>query len=415
MRAIARPGTVAVIDQGVASIANFLTGVILARALLPEGFGLYLLGLTVVIIMLDLQTTLTTTPYMVFRPQLSDEDGAEYLGSTVVSQVVLSASVTIVLAAVALVSLAYGGASDIASVTLALTFSIGFILLRDFVRRICFVHLQPKVALVIDSLVTVLQLGILLLLVALDLITVFRAFLVIGFVAGAISLGWILLNRGGIDIQRSQVRDDIAANLRFGKWPLMSGVVWALTMYAYPWLLVAFHGSAAAGIWAAGLGIMALGNPLLLGLQNYMGPRITNDYAAGGVSALRRSVRAGVTAFAITIGPFAALIALLGGLIVTLIYGDAFSGNGALVALLMLNLLISAIAFSFSRGLFALERADDDFKVNLVAFALMLTVGVSLAYAYGVIGAAFGLIASNLTATVLRAVVFNRRTAPQHA
>jgi hypothetical protein len=81
----------------------------------------------------------------------------------------------------------------------------------------------------------------------------------------------------------------------------------------------------------------------------------------------------------------------------------------------MLNLLISAIAFSFSRGLFALERADDDFKVNLVAFALMLTVGVSLAYAYGVIGAAFGLIASNLTATVLRAVVFNRRTALQHA
>ncbi len=81
----------------------------------------------------------------------------------------------------------------------------------------------------------------------------------------------------------------------------------------------------------------------------------------------------------------------------------------------MLNLLISSIAFSFSRGLFVLDRARDDFTVNLVAFALMLTVGVSMAYAYGVIGAAFGLVASNVTATSLRVIVFNRRTAPQHA
>jgi len=415
VRAIAGPGMVAVVDQGVTSLANFLTGVILARALLPEGFGLYLLGLTVVILMLDLQTTLTTTPYMVFRPQLAERDRAGYLGSTLVSQVALSAAVTIVLAAVAIAFRTFGGASDVSSVTLALTFSIGLILLRDFIRRICFAHLQPKAALIIDSLVTVLQLGILLLLVWLDLITVFRAFLVIGFVAGVVSAGWIVVNRGEIDIEGARVPRDITSNLRFGKWPLMSGSVWALAMYTYPWLLVGFHGSAAAGIWAAGLGIMALGNPLLMGLQNYLGPRIASDYAAGGVVALRGSVRTGVTVFAITIGPFAAAVAVFGGIIVTLVYGSPFSGNGALVALLMLNLFVSSIAFSFSRGLFALDRAQDDLMVNLVALGLMLTVGVSLAYAYGVIGAAWGLIASNVAATVLRAFVFDRRTAPQHA
>ncbi len=128
----------------------------------------------------------------------------------------------------------------------------------------------------------------------------------------------------------------------------MSGLIWALAMYTYPWLLVAFDGSSAAGIWAAGLGVMALGNPLLMGLQNYLGPRIASDYAAGGVEALRRSVRTGVTVFAITIGPFAVGIAVFGGIIVTLVYGDPFSGNGVLVALLMLNLFISSIAFSLS-------------------------------------------------------------------
>ncbi len=415
IRAIARPGMVAVVDQAITSVANFLTGVVLARALLPEGFGLYLLGLTVIILMLDLQTSITTTPYMVFRPQLPDVDRAGYLGSTLVSQVVLSASVTLVLAGITLASHILGGGSDISSVTLALTFSIGFVLLRDFIRRVCFAHLQPRAALVIDSLVTVLQLSILLLLVALDVITVLRAFLVIGTVAGVVSLGWIVVNRHAIDIERVRVRRDIATNLRFGKWPLMSGLVWALAMYTYPWLLVAFHGSAAAGIWGAGLGVVALGNPLLLGLQNYLGPRISSDYAAGGPSGLRASVRDGVTVLAMAIGPFAAIVAVFGGVIVTLVYGEPFAGNGDLVALLMLNMLISSVAFSYSRGLFALDRAKDDFTVNLVALGLMLTLGVGLAYAYGVIGAACGLIASNIAATLLRASVFNRRTAPHHA
>ncbi len=57
----------------------------------------------------------------------------------------------------------------------------------------------------------------------------------------------------------------------------------------------------------------------------------------------------------------------------------------------------------------------DDFAVNLVALGLMLTVGIGLTYAYGVIGAAWGLIASNTSATLLRVVVFDRRTAPTHA
>ena len=65
--------------------------------------------------------------------------------------------------------------------------------------------------------------------------------------------------------------------------------------------------------------------------------------------------------------------------------------------------------------MFALERAKDDFTVNLVALGLMLTVGVSLAYTYGVIGAVWGLIVSNAAATLLRATVFSRRTAPRHA
>lgn len=412
---MARPGAVAVIDQGVVSLANFVTGVILARALLPEGFGLYILGLSIVLLMLDLQTTVTTTPYMVFRPQLHGRERAAYLGSTIVGQIALS---LLVITAVALgwIALRLGGAqADVSAVLIALLLTVGFILFRDFVRRVCFAHLQPSAALRVDILVTLLQVGGLLLLVWFDAITVTRAFLVIGAAAGAISLGWIVANRRSVAIVPGRIGADLRKNLSFGKWLLMSALVWAATIYIYPWLLVAFHGTGTAGIWAAGLGIMALINPLLLGLQNFLGPRIATDYADTGPGGLRQSVRRAAVVLAAVIGPAAIFVALIGGRLTTVIYGDPFAGNGVLVALLVVNLFISALAFPFSRGLFAFNRADVDFKVNLVAFALMLTVGVTLTYANGAVGAAWGLIISTAVSALLRARAFDHLTALQHA
>lgn len=45
-------------------------------------------------------------------------------------------------------------------------------------------------------------------------------------------------------------------------------------MNLYAWIVAAFHGTASAGSWAAALGVMTLINPLMLGVQNYLGPRI---------------------------------------------------------------------------------------------------------------------------------------------
>jgi len=56
-------------DQAVASITNFATGVIIARASSKEQFGLYMLGFTLILLVTDLQTSLIATPYMVYAPR----------------------------------------------------------------------------------------------------------------------------------------------------------------------------------------------------------------------------------------------------------------------------------------------------------------------------------------------------------
>ena len=80
-------GVLSLADQGVASITNFVTGVIIARASSKEEFGLYMLGFSLILLVTDLQTSVIATPYMVYAPRLKGRAHALYAGSTLVHQI----------------------------------------------------------------------------------------------------------------------------------------------------------------------------------------------------------------------------------------------------------------------------------------------------------------------------------------
>src|ERR1035437_4034789 len=78
----ARQGVLSLVDQGVVSATNFLTGVIIGRACSKEELGLYMLGFSLILLVTGLQTTLICTPYMVYAPRLKGSAHALYTGST---------------------------------------------------------------------------------------------------------------------------------------------------------------------------------------------------------------------------------------------------------------------------------------------------------------------------------------------
>ena len=79
-------GIISLADQAVASATNFLTGVIIARTCSKEQLGLYMLGFSLILLMTDFQTSLITTPYMVYSPRLKGRAHALYTGSTLIHQ-----------------------------------------------------------------------------------------------------------------------------------------------------------------------------------------------------------------------------------------------------------------------------------------------------------------------------------------
>ena len=68
------------------------------------------------------------------------------------------------------------------------------------------------------------------------------------------------------------------------------------------------------------------------------------------------------------------------------------------------------LIFSFSRALFAIERADLDFALNFAAIFIMLTLGLWLVKTYGPLGAALGLNIAGVVTSILRVGAFLKLT-----
>ncbi len=411
-RPTTRKGVITLADQVVASATNFLTGVIIGRACTKEQFGLYMLGFSIILFVMSLQTSLILTPYMVYSPRLKPGEHARYTGSTLIHQLGLSAFAIVALAAGG-VALSFGiGPQGLAPVVWTLVVVITFILLRENIRRISFANLCFKTALILDSGVAVVQICGLLLLAYLGLLSASMAYWVVGLACGFAAVGWIVRMRTTFALQFTRAISDLVQNWTFGKWVFASGLLWTLSMGLYPWILTAFHGTASTGVWAACFGIAAIGNPLLVGMQNILGPKIAHSYAEGGALALRRFVFKASAVFSLLITPFCVALLVFGGSLVVIIYGDKYAGNGLVVSVLALNLMVSTVTFSFSRALFAMGRADVDFAVNFVSLFVLLTLGLWLVKAFGPLGVACGLLAGNTAASAVRYLLFSRLITP---
>jgi O-antigen/teichoic acid export membrane protein len=403
-----RKSVLAIAGQGMVSCANFLTILIIGRLCGKEELGLYSLGFTVIVFASELQMSLISTPYMVFSPQLQGEARARYAGSSLIHQLMFTVGAMLAAGAVAGFVGAFGDTPGLGPVLGVVALMIGFLILREFVRRICFAGLKMTSAFIFDASVSAFQVSSLAVLYLLGLLSARNAYLSLGAVCAVISMIWLIRNWRAFSVRFSDVLADLKRNWAFSKWVAASGLLWSVSMNFYPWLITLFHDKSATGAFAACMGVANFGAMILIGAQNFLGPKIANVYAEEGLSRMQWFVVRASVAFLAPMAPFCLLLWIFGDRIIQLLYGSGFAGNGAVVSVLSLNLLALSLAFSFSRALFAIERADVDFYVNFFALLTLLAAGIWLVWAYGPMGAALGLLIANVAASSVRCVAFMR-------
>jgi O-antigen/teichoic acid export membrane protein len=406
-----RSETLAIIDQVVVSAANFLAGAIIGRVCTKDEFGLYMLGLSVVFVVMGPQTALVSQPYTILSPRLQTDERARYTGSVLVHQLVISFVIAIGLAAIAVVLSKGDGYRDLAGVLSALALMISFILFKEFARNICFSNLNFKMAIVLDSIASFFQVLLLIVLALNGLLTSRLSFIVIGFSCLIGALSWIFNSRRNFSIIFTNIIPDFVNNWFLKKWLFFSVLIWDLGLHVYPWLLATFHGTETTGVFAACMGVVGIAYPVTIAVGNFIGPKISHSYAEQGASCLRNVAVKMVLRIALLMTPFCVFFFIFGGWIAVFVYGEKYVGVGFEIFLLSWNLFVTTSSLPLSRALHVFERTDLDFFVNIVPFIVMILVGIPLVRELGIVGAGFGMLLGNSLAAGVRFSALWRVTA----
>ncbi|MCC7086355.1 MAG: polysaccharide biosynthesis C-terminal domain-containing protein, partial [Pirellulales bacterium] len=364
------------------------------------------LGFSIVLLATCVQGALISSPYTVFGNRMERNARAAYAGSALVHQWALSGLITSILT-IAGIGIAFGsGSASFGIVEWILAVMLPFILIREFIRRVAFAHLRLRTVLALDVGVCLMQIGGLTALWASDSQTAGTAFGAIGVACGiAGGAAWFFM-RSHFAPSRKNALADLRLNWSFGKWAFGAQVALLAAAYTVPWLLAFLMGTDDTGRFAACMSIVMVVNPILIGLNNFLGPQAIHVYQREGLSALRRLTwRFSLVLFGL-LGLVTLLLWFAGGDLLVRIYGQKFSGNQLVVAILAINILASALGMGMESGLTALQRPDFVFWSQLSGLAVTLTAAVPWILQQGVVGAAWAVVAGTITTTVAKIGLF---------
>ena len=396
-----RMGMFSMFDQGVVSGTNFFTTLILARACSQDELGVYSLAWTIVVFLTALQANLITVPYTMYCHRRSGAALAEYAGSALAHQLITSlGAVACFLGLNVLLSLGLGPAS-MRPAAWVLLGVIPFVMLRDYARRFTFAHLALATAITIDVVAAVLQLGTLLVLRELGLLSASAVYAAMGMACAVASLCWWFLDSQPMHFSRVRFFADWKRNWLFGRWAMLSQLT-SLALYALPWLLASVHGEAATGELHACMTLVGLSSLFILGLNNLLMPKAARAFGQQGAHALFGVLRQAALWVLVVLGGLCVGVYFAGDFLAGIIYGAQYADTGPLLTILALAALTDAMGLTASTGLWAMDRPGIGIIGDMTQLLITLGVALWLVYPLGTIGIAIAMLAGRTTGAAVR-------------
>lgn len=392
-----RQATVVLFDQGFCSIANFLTGVLVARACTKAEYGLYVLGFTLLMTAMGIQASLSGIPFTVFSPRLRDKGHRLYLGSTFIQHLAVSAIAAVAFVVGAAVLFAVGRTDNFAGVLLALAVACVFVLLRDFMRYVLLAQLRVWASLLMGLVANIATVGILLLAYRGGWLRAPVAYLILGGCSGLPVLVLLLRERSRITFATNKLREHLKENWKFGKWLIARTAAFFFAVQIYPLALMFFKGPGATAVYGACMSLAASLNPLFVGIERYLRPK-TSHVAATNPAALPHIV---FVTIGILIVPLVGLLIIAvycGDLVLVLVFGSKYIGCHDVLVVCVVALIANVVFKSVSIGIDSMGATRVTFSGRVIGAIASLLFGIPLVILAGSYGAAFGVMISHCVA-----------------
>ena len=371
----------AIADQGVVSLGNFLTTIILARALTPAAYGLWSVIFGLILFLNVFSASLINYPLSV-RVAARDDSTGQLINAALTLTAVLAVPQMLLLLVVSSV-LAHSALGFAAGVCLVLW------QLQEAARRALMARLAFSKTLSTDAISYLGQAAMVWLVAHNFRMSPEIAFAIMGFtcgVAGIVQL-WLLGARrhGGLNL-RTHALDFWST----GRWVLGSNLLANFNIQAGPWALFLLRGPADAAGFQAVSNLIGVSHPIMLSLGNFLVPAVARVRAKVGLMQARRVALGQATQAALLLMPLILALLIMPRPLLVLVYGGA-SSYIALdwpLRLLALTYVFTYWAMAIRFFLIAVEsrnRAQFLFEVSWTALFVVLLIPLTLRW--GVAGA----------------------------
>jgi O-antigen/teichoic acid export membrane protein len=403
-RLFAASGLWALIDQGVCSAGNFLTGVLMARTLEKQDFGFYSLLLGVLMFLGSLHGSIVTYPLTLngagapvrrFRQILLRGIGFTAAITPVLSIVVIAAAARV------------GDYAIVPWVVAAMLFRQT----QETARRALQARLRHRASILGDAICFLGQAGCIWLLIRQQMLATDRAFMIIAAtsaLATAVQLVQLLFTGAAeLDLAPGETPPEegppvsLAAEARdwwkIGRWLLVTCLVNVGTIYLPPWVLEAFRGQEEVASMYALWALLNLTNPVLFSLSGLVVAASASARARAatpmqGLSAARAvAIRYTLLGLALVV-PYYLLVSFFPGIVLRLFYGAnspylSLAPLAPLVVVMYAMLYLSQMGLSLLNGL---GEARGSFIATLTSSVAMVAISVPLTWKFGLYGSLIG-------------------------
>jgi len=385
----------ALADQAVVSIANFLTGILVARLVGLREFGVFSLAWTSVLFVNSIQSASITSPMVSVGPILEKQIGSCYYAAVLLQQSVYACVASLVVERGVVLSAHFWPAWGVRPLALPLAVSVFAYQMQDFMRRYFFATRREKLGFLNDAVSFLPQVLILAVLFRSHGVDSRIALWIMGLTSLA---GFVLglLTFGSYKIELGAVRAAASRHWLSSKWLVGSAVVqWTSGNFFLPAAAIVLGPAAAGGVRAA----QTLGQVLFVlynSLENYLPNEAARRFQKRGIGALRSYLLTSGKAVMSVAAVLCLTIALSGRFLLTFLYGRQYSGFSGVLAIMMATCFLTSAALPARFGLRVLENTRPLFAAQVAASVLMVGSIFPLIARFGVVGAAWASFASQL-------------------
>lgn len=396
-------------EQGFSSITFFIITMLLARAVSKEEFGLYILGLTLIMISQGFQGALITTPYAIlYHNHKNNNKGDEFTKFSFYMQHAFIFIFSILFMITAIYFYLLNEELLMIFTFFLYLYFIGYSY-YFFNKSLLITQFNIKNNFIFCILIYTMSLFIMFIFYYKESLSINLALSIFGVTSLFISVIFINITYKQFYFNKISCLHKSAffkENWDLGKWMIGSNFAFIFSIQVFPWLLLFFWDLKSVAELGVVLGATRILTPAIQGLSSFLLPKLTqythSIYKFKNIFTKIFLLTQVTSIILVLIGFF------YGNIIIELLYSSKYENLGILITLGFLIQGLNIINMPIKISLNAFKRTDIGFISLMLGAFIALTIGVFLTWKFNVLGALLGILVSTLVSMIYRYIELNK-------